>query len=270
MPITHDEVQDAIEPLFLRRTDLDVAFKNEAFLDEVVRAESFINGGGTLDWEYFNRLLIAANLGPVDRPLFERYFPRGINSEEKLREGVTAFMKDALLHFGSFHQAFLRLKADVGVLTRVEQTFGSESRAPFSLAHPLKVEQLAYLGYVSGELPTRMEDAHKAILAALGAIPVGEVTVEAIKAAAKENGVDIEKALATLNEGLRKRSVKQLTLDEFGGAQVEIRKSIDDFVGEVRRCRKAGIKNQEQYINSVAEMDVYVATSMRDERDYSK
>jgi hypothetical protein len=191
MPITRDEIKNTIEPLFLGRSDLDAALKNAALMDEVARAESFINSGGSLDWEYFNRILIAANLGPVDRPLFERYFPRGINSEEKLREGITGFMKDALLHFGSFHQAFLRLKADVGVLTRVEQTFGSETRAPFTLSNPLKVEQLAYLGYVSGELPARMDDAHKAILAALGAVPVGEVTADAIKAAAKANGVDI-------------------------------------------------------------------------------
>ena len=145
MPITIEEVKDEVDILFRTREELEHAFANSAFADELSRAMSYVNGGGSLDWEYFNRILIAATLGPVDRKLFERYFSRGISSGEKLHEGVTGFMKDALLHFGSFHQAFLRLKADVDVLPRVEQTFGSETRAPFALTNPLKVEELAYL-----------------------------------------------------------------------------------------------------------------------------
>jgi hypothetical protein len=138
MPITIEEVKDKIDILFRTRDELNDAFTGAAFADELDRAVSYVNGGGSLDWEYFNRILTASNLGPIDRRLFERYFPRGINSAEKLHEGVTGFISDALLHFGSFHQAFLRLKTDVDVLPRVEQTFGSETRAPFSLSNPFK------------------------------------------------------------------------------------------------------------------------------------
>jgi len=267
MPITIEEVKASIENLFQTREELEVELANPALLDELGRALAYINGGGSVDWEYFNRILIAANLGPVDRTLFERYFPRGINSDEKLREGVSGFIKDALLHFGSFHQAFFRLKSDVNVLPRVEQTFGSEIRAPFALSNPLKVEELAYLGYVSGELPVQMSQAHQTMLAALGSI-TGELTSDAIKVAAKERGVDIEKELSTINKGLLMRKQAQITVNEFIASTEHIQRTIDDFIAEVRRCRKAGIKNQEQHINSAAEMDVYVATSMRDERDY--
>src|SRR5437867_10358707 len=127
MPITLEEVKDQVDILFQTRAELEATFSNAALADELGRALSYINGGGSVDHEYFNRILVAANLGPVDQKLFERYFPRGINSAEKLHEGVTGFTKDALLHFGSFHQAFLRLKADVDVLPRVEHTFGSET-----------------------------------------------------------------------------------------------------------------------------------------------
>jgi hypothetical protein len=267
MPITIDEVKEKIDILFQTHEELEEAFANSAFEDELNRAISYVNGGGSVDWEYFNRILIAANLGPVDRKLFERYFPRGIDSAEKLSEGITAFIKDALLHFGSFHQAFLRMKADEDVLPKVEQTFGSENRAPFSLSKPLKVEELAYLGYVSGELPVRMSSAHKAIFAALGELP-GELTADAIRTRAQERGVDIDKELSTINEGLQKRKQKQITIEELIASEAYIQTTIDDFVEEVKRCRRAGIKNQEQYINSAAEMDVYVATSMRDDRDY--
>jgi hypothetical protein len=267
MPITIEEVKTTLDILFQTREELEDEFASPAFIDELNRALAYVNGGGSVDWEYFNRILIAANLGPIDRKLFERYFPRGINSAEKLQEGISGFIKDALLHFGSFHQAFLRLKADVDVLPRVEQTFGSEIRAPFSLSNPLKVEELAYLGYVSGELPVRMSTAHQAIFAALGT-PLEELTADGIKAAAKARGVDIEKELSTINEGLTKRKQKQITIDELLASQEYIQKTIDDFIDEVRRCRRAGIKNQEQYLNSASEMDVYVATSMRDERDY--
>jgi hypothetical protein len=91
MPITIEEVKDKVDVLFQTRDELEHAFANAAFADELGRALSYVNGGGSLDWEYFNRILIAANLGPVDRKLFERYFPRGINSAEKLQEGVTGF-----------------------------------------------------------------------------------------------------------------------------------------------------------------------------------
>jgi len=189
MPITLDEVKDKIDILFQTRDELEAAFANAALGDELARALSYINDGGSVDWEYFNRILIAANLGPVDRRLFERYFTRGINSGEKLHEGVTAFTKDALLHFGSFHQAFLRLKADVDVLPKVEHTFGSETRVPFALSNPLKVEELAYLGYVSGELPVRMSKAHQTIFTVLGS-PPADLTSDSIKAAARARGVD--------------------------------------------------------------------------------
>ena len=267
MPITVEEVKDSVDILFQKREELEKAFADSAFSDELGRALSYINGSGSVDWEYFNRILIAAGLGPVDRTLFERYFPRDINSAEKLHEGVIAFAKDALLHFGSFHQAFLRLKADVDVLPKVAQSFGSETRAPFALSNPLKVEELAYLGYVSGELPTRMDKAHQVILAALGEL-TGQLTAETIKAAIKDRGIDLEDQLNTINQGLKKRSQKQITIDEYVASQEYIRKTIEDFVAEVKRCRRAGIKNQEQYINSASEMDVYVATSMRDDRDY--
>jgi len=267
MPITIEEIKDELDILFQTREELDQELASPALADELNRALAYVNGGGSLDGEYFNRILIAANLGPVDRQLFDRYFPRGINSAEKLHEGVTGFIKDALLHFGSFHQAFFRLKADTDVLPRVEQTFGSETRAPFSLSNPLKVEELAYLGYVSGELPVRMSKAHQAILEAIGSVP-DELTTDAIKSTAKERGVDIEKELITINQGLLKRKQKQITIEELIDSQELIQKTIDEFIAEVKRCRRAGIKNQEQFINSASEMDVYVATSMRDERDY--
>ena len=269
MPITLEEVKDKVDILFQRRDELEAAFAEPALADELARAISYVNGGGSLDCEYFNRILIAANLGPVDKRLFERYFPRGINSGEKLQEGVTGFIKDALLHFGSFHQAFLRFKADVDVLPKVEQMFGSETRAPFALSNPLKVEELAYLGYVSGELPVRMNKAHQAIFAALGSLPK-ELTQDAIRSTAKAAGVDIERELSTINQGLEKRKQKQITIDELIASEDHIKRTIDDFIAEVTRCRKAGIKNQQQYINSASEMDVYVATSMRDDRDYSE
>ncbi len=199
--------------LFQRREELEIAFGSAPFADELERALSYVNGGGAVDWEYFNRILIAAYLGPVDRLLFERYFPRGINSGEKLSEGVVGFVTDALLHFGSFHQAFLRLKADVDVLQRVEQSFGSETRAPFALSNPLKVEELAYLGYVSGELPTRMSRAHKAILEALGGLST-ELSPEAILESAKNRGIDLKNELETINHGLEKRAKKQITIED--------------------------------------------------------
>ena len=73
MPITIEEVKDKIDVLFQGREELDAAFASMAFADELGCALSYVNGGGSLDWEYFNRILIAANLGPVDRRLFERY-----------------------------------------------------------------------------------------------------------------------------------------------------------------------------------------------------
>jgi hypothetical protein len=197
----------------------------------------------------------------VDETIFDLYFSRGINSAEKLREGILAFAQDALLHFGSFHQAFFRIKADASLLPAVKQPLGSETRAPFALSSPLKVEELAYLGYVSGELPALMSDAHKAIMRAMTALGGRAPTSDNIRVAAKEVGVDIEKLLSEVNLGLEKRGQKQVTIEEYVTVAGAIEKEIATFLEEVRRCRQRGIRNQEQYINSAAEMDVYVATS---------
>lgn len=266
--ITLGDIKQQLDVLFQTPTELDSVFANEALTDEIGRAISYVNNGGSVDWEYFNRILVAANLGPVGKQLFDRYFPRGVNSTEKLREGILAFMKDALLHFGSFHQAFMRFKADVDVLPKVEQTFGSETRAPFRLSNPLRIDELAYLGYVSGELPLRMSTSHQAILNVIKESLSEDMSSGAILEAARKLGTDLNKELETLNQGMNKRKKKQVTIDEFVKRKGEIENAITEFVDEVKRCRRAGIKNQEQYINSASEMDVYVATSMRDERDY--
>lgn len=268
MPLTIDDIKGAIDILFMDAEERDAAFAIRPFRDEIERALSYVNGGGSIDREYFNRALTACNLGPVDKTIFDRYFPLGINSAEKLREGIQEFAKDALLHFGSFHQAFFRIKADAKLLPAVEHPFGNENRAPFALSNPLRVEELAYLGYVSGEMPTRMSKAHQAIMVAMNALGDRPFTTENIRAASKESGVDIEKLIREVNDGLQKRGQKQVTLEDYISSKATIENEIDSFLDEVRRCRIAGIRNQEQYINCASEMDVYVATSMRDERDY--
>ncbi|WP_146158396.1 hypothetical protein [Enhygromyxa salina] len=266
--MTLDEVKESVDILFLDAEHRDSAFNIRPFTDELQRALEYVNQGGSLDREYLNRILIACHLGPVDQTIFDLYFPRGINSAEKLKEGVAKFAEDALLHFGSFHQAFFRIKADANLLPAVKQPFGSETRAPFTLSSPLQIKELAYLGYVSGGLPTQMSDAHQTIMRAMGALGSRLATEENIRHSATEIGIDIEKTLKTVNAGLEKRGQKQVTIEDYVTTAEEIRLKIETFIEEVRRCRQKGIRNQEQYINSAAEMDVYVATSMRDERDY--
>ncbi len=268
MPLTLDEIKSAIDILFLNTEQRDAAFAIRPFADELDRAMAYVNDGGSLDREYLNRILIACNLGPVDQTIFDLYFARGINSAEKLREGIVKFAEDALLHFGSFHQAFFRIKADANLLPAVKQPLGSETRAPFTLSSPLEIPELAYLGYVSGELPTQMSEAHKSIMRAMDSLGERSATEDNIRATAAEIGIDIEKTLDTVNAGLQKRGQKQVTIEEYVTAAESIKEEISSFLEEVRRCRQKGIRNQEQYINSAAEMDVYVATSMRDERDY--
>lgn len=268
MPLTMDDVKRAVDILFNNSHHVDEAFAMRAFEDELKRAIAYVNSGGFIDYEYFNRILISCHLGPVDRSIFERYFPLGINSAEKISEGVLKFVKDALLHFGSFHQAFSRIKADAKLLPAVEQSFGSEMRAPFSLSSPLRVNELAFLGYVSGELPNRMTNAHKTFMQVIDSLKDVQPTAENIRNAATAAGVDLDKSLGEINEGLKTRGKTQVTIDEFVNSKKLIEQEIATFVQEVKRCRLAGIRNQEQYINSAAEMDVYVATSMRDDRDY--
>lgn len=268
MALTIDEVKTAVDILFLDKAERESAFTHRPFLDELTRALGYINNGGTVDREYLNRILIACNLGPVDQSIFDRYFARGINSAEKLREGVREFATDALLHFGSFHQAFFRIKADATFLPAVKKPLGSETRAPFALSTPLEAKELAYLGYVSGELPAQMSEAHKVIMRTVAALGKREPSAENIRSAAKEAGIDIERLLGQVNAGLEKRGQRQVTIDEYVSSGEAIESVISKFLEEVMRCRQNGIRNQEQYINSAAEMDVYVATSMRDERDY--
>lgn len=274
MAITIDEIKRSLDPLFRTPQELEAAFQDQTLIDEVNRAIQYVDDGNSIDSDFFNRVLTASYLGPVERNVFDRYFPRGINSAEKLQEGIESFIRDALLHFGSFHQAFLRIKADPDVIPHHTRTFGNEDRAPFRLSREIPVDKLAYLGYVSGELPARMDKAHRQLLNVIrgteGAAPAREpLTVERLRARAAELGIRLEAAIEEINEGLKARAAgEQLTIESFQHRRDEIEATIKSMLDEVREYRGFGLKNLEQYINICADIDVYVATSMRDDRDY--
>lgn len=268
MPLSLADIKAATDILFTSSEEMERVFARPPLHDEVERALAHVNKGERVQADLFNRVLTAALLGPVDAETFLRFFPQGINSKEKLAEGIDAFVKDALLHFGSLHQAFLRIKANPRILQQTEMSFGGEKRTPFALSRSIPVERLAYLGYVSGQLPARMSDAHRAILALVDVRGGGELTAGSVREVARAKGVDLEEHLSQLNKGLTSRGAKQVTLQDFLDNQEEIRHQIDEFVAEVKGARLDGHKNLEQYINVADDMDVYVATSMRDDRDY--
>lgn len=93
MAVTINDVKQAVDILFGDAEHIEEAFSIRAFQDELERAIAYVNDGGSIDYEYFNRILISCHLGPVDHSIFNRYFPLGINSSEKLREGVQKFVK---------------------------------------------------------------------------------------------------------------------------------------------------------------------------------
>jgi hypothetical protein len=199
-----------------------------------------------------------------------------IRSQQHLRWGLYRLYVDALLFFGDVRIAFNKLRSLSG--KQLEELFQSkrfdvEGMARRGPAIPLVkiakdnrylISEMACKSYVAlgkgqSDLKTFILDAFSAHAAAGG----GKVTIRKLF----EQGFSAKK-----NE---ERQVEFLfsaddILDEEVDSASQINEKYEGVVKQFEAARQGALKNTDYFLSMVNDLDVYVATSMRDRSDFRK
>lgn len=242
------------------------------------------SGGFELDRERLNILLSYWKLPPMESGFFDHYFKENIKSLDELKNSIETFVKDAIWHFGDLEIAYhsLSQEEDVDEYFR-EHSFDIESfknRLPWSLVKNIDPQDRGYLGYVSGERPRKQMESIGFAEAVIDEIENNKTTYETLNAA--EVATKIYERLSHELPDLKTRidefnNLNSSPIDLFTASDIErIKKELSNYRNEVEEIlikvghlKKTGILNQEHYLRNIESIDVYVATSMRDDREYN-
>jgi hypothetical protein len=191
-----------------------------------------------------------------------------ISSQDKLEFGLQRLYIDALLYFGNVRQAYRELRgktfkeiADLFAVSRFDPV-SLQARGP-----TLPIEEIASdERYLIAEMACKTLDP---------AIPPGEKLVDLIREAKKKyfpkqratfrqlvDAIVAEPASADRKLQLELSLDEELTVSVRGDADISrhMKKLADKF----ENCRQIGLENTRKYLSMINELDVYVATSMRE------
>jgi len=244
----------------------------------------FTDGNLKLDRERFNILASYWELPPVSKEFFERYFVGSVTSVSQFKTGLEKFIIEALWHFGDLERAYRALCNIVGI----EKYFNEHSfhvkelqeRLPWTLVEQINPVERGFLGYVSGQRPKQQQDL----------LGFAELIIEELEENKKEyDKLPTEQISETILNKLSKlkpeiktrieefRKLNEIkNLDLFSSKELEttkmalanFKKQINDTIAKVERLKEIGKRNQEHYLRNIESIDVYVATSMRNDIEY--
>lgn len=244
----------------------------------------FHDGSFLLDRERLNILLSYWHLPPMERPFFLHYFKKNIQSIDEFKAAFQDFIVDALWHFGDLERAYVKLSQ----LKELEDFFRHhrfdisyfKERLPWNLVEEIQPSDRGYLGYVSGQRPRK-----EAELLTLAEEVIKEI--EEHNAVYRGNNVTTvsDRVLSKLSQRhpeIRQKIIEVQALsalrtqDLFSSANLEsnkkaildYKKTIDETITKVERLKEIGKRNQEHYLRNIESIDVYVATSMRNDEEY--
>lgn len=237
-----------------------------------------------IDRERLNILLSYWDLPPMDKPFFQRYIQENISTIEHFEQALDKFIKEALWHLGDIGRAYhiLSKHTDIKGFFKKHEFDVEElkNRLPWLLVEPIVPKDRGFLGYVSGQRPKQ----HQSLL---GFAELVIKEIENYKVDYKDLKTDIitEKVLTKLSKSdpeiknkideFNKLSNRK-ELDLFSAVDLDSSKKIlqqlkveiEDTIKKVEGLKEIGKRNQEHYLRNIESVDVYVATSMRNDDDY--
>lgn len=215
----------------------------------------------------------------VDKiPGYDARFLKGdlIQSQEHLKWGLYRLYVDALLLFGDVRIAFNKLRTLSGKqLEELYQSkrFDSEGMArrgpPIPLINIAKdrrylISEMACKSHAATR--GRQSDLNAFLLdafAAHSATDGGKITIRKLfeKAFSERKNTDRQAEFLFSVEDI---------LDEEVDSAVQINEKYESVVKLFETARRAALKNTDYFLSMVNDLDVYVATSMRDRSDFRK
>jgi hypothetical protein len=219
-------------------------------------------------YRFYWLTLPAISRDAADTAKFE-VCPESIRSVDQLRWGWRRFYIDGLLHFGNVRSAYRQLRdmsfeeLERFFSERREDTETLETRGPALPLHPISRDDR----YLISEM------ACKSLGSGTGASNLGAVLKTAYQQHVRKNGAT-PISVRQLLEDAPKAEHTQLTftadamisdeLASFG----ELEAKINLVVRKFKDARAAALQNTKLYLSMVDELDVYVATSMRNREDF--
>jgi hypothetical protein len=155
-----------------------------------------------------------------------------------------------------------------------------KERLPWTLVEQINPTDRGFLGYVSGQRPKHQQDllgfaelvveeleSNKASYENLSSQQISESILEKLSKVKPEIKIKIE-------EFNKLKEIKKLDL--FSSKELETTKAalgnfktqIAETIAKIERLKEIGKKNQEHYLRNIESIDVYVATSMRNDIEY--
>ena len=258
--------ENPIEPDPLRGVLLCEQWHLAETLVSIIREDGALH----LDEEKFNQLMLHCQRSLV-APHFFSYFFTGVDSIEKFESAIEKFRVAGMWLFGNFKFAYRKLgtsdRHDFERLIAKTKPVGPgefENREALAEIENIDRDDLPLLGYVSGQ---GLDDL--------------AFSLDIVRAL-RDSGNSLKEMYANL--GTVKRSKVSKTLRQRGldfpeetvnlpdiAMLANLAEKVDGILqplsARLRKAREIGRKNTARYL-SMPHMDVYVATSMRNDEDF--
>jgi hypothetical protein len=273
MPLSVEKVEAAIRRCFpgLNQIPID--------LDPTLRR--MFADSPVIDRERFNIVLSTWKFAPVGKPFFSYYFGEKIDSIDVFIQGLQHFIKDALWHFGDIRRAYAVLAQFQNIGEYIEthkfNLAEFQERLPWTLVENIAPTDRGFLGYVSGRRTYHQQevlslsekilkeiDDHQQDYAKLSSEEVEAKIAEKFNPEECQTLKELEHISSVGGIDLFSYAKMQDNLKKIETAKVEIRKTIE----KIEKLKKIGEQNQIHFLRNIEMIDVYVATSMRDDKEY--
>lgn len=250
--------------------------------DLIQTLDSMFQGGQKeIDRERLNIIISSWYLPPCSNEFFNYFFHKNITSIEQLIVGLLKLIKLALWHFGDLERAYFQLRDIESIpLYFNKHQFNNEefkNRLGWDIIKNIPPEDRGYLGYVSGNRPFNDKknlNAAEKILIELEKSSNGAKKDELAKSILNK----LSEADRELKKILDKIKMSEILidLDLFEYSELEQNKTkiaerlseIEITIEKVNKLKKIGFENQIHYLKNIEMIDVYIATSMRDDKEY--
>lgn len=243
----------------------------------------FKDGFFVLDRERINILLSYWHLPPMEKPFFNHYFKKNIESIDEFKLSIREFIIDALWHFGDLERAYIHLSQlnDVDGFIKRHQFDISEfkDRLPWRLVEFIPPQERGYLGYVSGQRPKKEQELLSFAEEIIKEIEDNRDKYENVNKADVTD--QVLNKLSQKHPEIRSKidefnKLRSEPLDLFSSANLEATKEeltkykeqISQTIQKVEVLKEVGKRNQEHFLRNIESIDVYVATSMRNDEEY--
>lgn len=245
----------------------------EWFIDELL--SPLLSGGGkvTLNLERFNQLMLASGQ-PIATAEFYQYFFGTVGSVPEFESAVERFRVKAMWLFGNFQFAYKQLATSEPVKFRrlidrtvLRDTKVFDSREPFLDIENIAEQDLKFLGYLSGQ---RLDDFDSAVTTLKLAIEQWDELDEFLSNLGSDRQLKLAHVLGREHREdseLVPERLKHAGRDHVVAETGELERKLKEQRQRQDNAQKAGLRNTQRYL-TLPYLDVYVATSMREDEDF--